>query len=110
MDALARLDIPERPPGLPESEAVVWTDEENARGIVRKLAVSAYFGVTVIDAFSDGGFDLNAVKQRTMAASDDSYEKLAEARVELSESPSSSLLILQRFRGSGQVGSGGQSS
>lgn len=73
-------------------------NEDIARRILDRLSVFAYFGITVIDAFSDRYFDLDKVRQRTAGELNGSYEELAAARVELSVSAANSRTMLDRFR------------
>jgi len=73
-------------------------DEDSANSILSNLAILAYFGLTVIDAFSGGRFDAHFMKYGMLAGSEMSYEQLAAARVELNLSPASSRSMLQRFR------------
>jgi len=72
--------------------------EDIARRILDRLSALAYFGITVIDAFSDKYFNLDKVKQRTYHKLDGSYEELAAARGELSMSTVNSRTMLDRFR------------
>lgn len=78
-------------PGTPENENA-------ARRILDRLSAFAYFGITVIDAFSDRYFDLDKVRRRTTGELSGSYEELAGARLELSVSAASSRTMLDRFR------------
>jgi hypothetical protein len=73
-------------------------NEDTARRILDRLSAFAYFGLTVIDAFSDRYFDFDKVRHRTTDGLDGSYEELAAARVELSVSAASSRRMLDRFR------------
>jgi hypothetical protein len=73
-------------------------DEDAARQIVRDFTVFAYFGLTVIDAFSDKYFDWETVQQRSSGIPEGSYEALAVARAELTVSQENSRAIIQRFR------------
>jgi hypothetical protein len=80
--------------------AKVQENEEAAARILNSLSAFAYFGATIVDAFSDKCFDLGGVKRKTESKADHSYEGLAAARLELSVSYSSTRLILDRFRSS----------
>jgi energy-coupling factor transporter ATP-binding protein EcfA2 len=73
-------------------------NENIARLIVDRLSAFAYFGITVIDAFSDRYFDLEKVKQGTADKLENSYEQLAAVRAELSVSAASSRTMLDQFR------------
>jgi hypothetical protein len=73
-------------------------DEDAARRIVQDFAVFAYFGLAVIDAFSDKYFDWETVQQRSSGVPEGSYEALAVARAELTVSQENSRAIIQRFR------------
>lgn len=81
-----------RPAGAGEN------DQNAAIGILNRLTSFAYFGITVIDAFSDPYFDLEQVKQNTRADSGGSYGQLAVARIELSIFAASAKIVLERFR------------
>jgi hypothetical protein len=89
-------------PGPAEQETAMEVtfaeDEREARRIARNFSAFAYFGITIIDAFSDKFFDLQVVRQRTAKGFEGSYEELAAARTELAISPASSLAMLRRFR------------
>ena len=63
--------------------------------ILDRLSAFAYFGMTVIDAFSNKYFNLG--KARKMKGGG-SYEELSAARSELSVSAASSRVMLDRFR------------
>ncbi len=80
--------------------SIVGQDEGNARRIIQDFSAYAYFGLIVIDAFSDGFFDLQTVQQQTSSGSEHTYEELALARNELSVSSASSRAMLSRFRNS----------
>jgi hypothetical protein len=73
-------------------------DEDAAARILNSLSAFAYFGITIVDAFSDRYFNLSEARQRTDSRADNGYEELAAARVELSVSYASARLILDRFR------------
>ena len=100
IEVLSELEVPRPPKGLEAERAIVVSDEENARGIVGDFSAFSYFGLTVIDAFSDEFFDLQAVQHSTAYESGTMYEVLAVARTELSVSPASSRGLLSRFRNS----------
>jgi hypothetical protein len=74
-------------------------DEESADRIIQDFSAYAYFGLTVIEAFSDRFFDLQTVQQKTTSGSEGAYEELAFARADLSVSSASSRAMLARFRG-----------
>lgn len=99
--------IVERVSKLSEPKHVEWADEAVlatekdqvvAMTVVNRLSAFAYFGMTVIDAFSDKYFDLKQVRKNTTTPSHGSYEQLAVARIELSIFADSAKAILQRFR------------
>ena len=75
-------------------------DEEAATRIMQNFSAYAYFGLTVIDAFSDKFFDPQIMQQHMVIASEAAYEELAFARAELSVSSASSRAMLSRFRNS----------
>ena len=100
-------DIVERISTLSEPKHREWADEARlaaekdqvaALGVVSRLSAFAYFGLTVIDAFSDTYFHLDKVSQNTTTPGDGSYEQLAVARIELSIFAASAKAILERFR------------
>jgi hypothetical protein len=66
--------------------------------VLDRLSAFAYFGITVIDAFSDRYFDLDEVRRRTASELNGSHEDLAAVRVELGVSAASSRMMLDRFR------------
>lgn len=73
---------------------------DRAARIVDGLAAFAAFGTTLIDAFSDdAGFSLEEARKRAEAGAANAYEELAGARAELAISPTSTRMILARFRG-----------
>lgn len=74
-------------------------DEQAARQIIQDFIAFSLFGLTIIDAFSDGCFDLEIVRTKPIG-SEGSYEELAAARVELTISPHHSMIMLDRFRDS----------
>lgn len=73
-------------------------NEKAARRILDRLSAFAYFGITVIDAFSDRYFDLDRARPRPAGSLNGSYEELAAVRAELSVSAGSSRIMLDRFR------------
>ena len=73
-------------------------DEGIACRILDRLSAFAYFGITVIDAFSDRYFNLDKARKRMGGELGGSYEQLATARSELSVSAGSSRMMLDRFR------------
>lgn len=73
-------------------------NEDTARRVLDRLSAFAYFGITVIDAFSDRHFDIDEVRRRTASELNGSYEDLAAVRVELSVSAAGSRMMLDRFR------------
>jgi hypothetical protein len=75
-------------------------DQDAAARILNSLSAFAYFGIIIVDAFSDRWFDLAEAKRRTDSGAANAYEELAAARVELSVSYASARLILDRFRAS----------
>jgi hypothetical protein len=100
-------DIVKRVSTLSEPKHREWADEARmaaekdqvaALGVVSRLSTFAYFGMTVIDAFSDNYFDLDQVKKNTTTPGDGSYEQLAVARIELSIFAASAKAIMERFR------------
>jgi KAP family P-loop domain len=73
-------------------------NEDAARRVLDRLSAFAYFGITVIDVFSDRYFDLDEVRRRTASELNGSHEDLAAVRVELGVSAASSRMMLDRFR------------
>jgi len=63
--------------------------------ILDQLSAFSYFGMTVIDTFSNRYFNLDKAGKRKGG---DSYEELSAARSELSVSAASSRMMLDRFR------------
>ena len=63
-----------------------------------RLSAFAYFGITVIDAFSDRYFNPDRSRETTDGELGGSYKELAAARSELSVSAASSRMMLDRFR------------
>jgi Cdc6-like AAA superfamily ATPase len=97
---LSELTVPDAPEGALARRALVMTDEEGAKRIVRDFAAFSYFGMTVIEAFSDRFFDLQVIQQAAASGSEGSYEELALARAELTVSPENTRVMLRRFRDS----------
>jgi hypothetical protein len=95
---LSELTIPDAPEGVPTRRELVERDEDEAERIVRDFTAFSYFGLTVIEAFSDRLFDLEAIQRATVSGSESSYEQLAIARAELTVSPENSRAMLRRFR------------
>ena len=75
-------------------------DEVSAARILNSLSAFAYFGTAVIEAFSSRLFNLATIRLDTEKESDNGYEELAAARIELGVSYASARLILDRFRAS----------
>jgi energy-coupling factor transporter ATP-binding protein EcfA2 len=73
-------------------------DEDIACRILDRLSAFAYFGITVMDAFSDRYFNLDRAKIAADYQLRGSYEELAAARSELTVSAASSRMMLDRFR------------
>jgi hypothetical protein len=96
---LSELTVPDAPEGVPTGRELVIRDEDEAERIVRDFTAFSYFGLTVIEVFSDRFFDLEAVRQTTVSGSEGSYEQLAVARAELTVSPENSRAMLRRLRG-----------
>jgi len=82
------------------SDVKILADEDVAERILSSLSAFAYFGITVGDAFSDRYFNLREAQRRTDSGTDNAYEELAAARIELSVSYASARMILDRFRAS----------
>ena len=97
---LSELMAPEFLPGTFDRRAMIARDEDRAKRLVTDLAAFSYFGMTVIDAFSDKFFDFQFVQQTTAGGSAGSYEQLAVARTELAVSAENSRAIVGRFRDS----------
>jgi hypothetical protein len=95
---LSELTVPEVPEGVQTRRELVLRDEDEAERIVRDFTAFSYFGMTVIDAFSDRHFDFETVQQTTGRGSKGSYEELAVARAELTISPENSRAMLRQFR------------
>ena len=74
------------------------TDELAATKIVVGLATFACYSITVVEAFDNDYFDLQAARQTAQDATGGSYTVLAAARLELGISPESSQSIIDRFR------------
>jgi hypothetical protein len=91
IEQISRVHADVRDSGTSENEDI-------ARRILDRLSAFSYFGITVIDAFSDRYFDLNKVRHRTTEKLKGSYEELAAARAELSVSAASSRTMLDQFR------------
>jgi hypothetical protein len=81
----------------PRSEAL-QRDEASPSGIIAGLSAFACTGLTVIEAFANDYFSLDAAKKRTTNGSSGSYEELAAARAELSISPAASRSMIYHFR------------
>ncbi len=92
---LAKIEEPESGAGEKAAE-----DQNSALHIINRLSAFSYFGITVIDAFSDRYFDLDTVKRSAIGRTDGAYEHLAVARIELSLFAASARMILDRFRAS----------
>lgn len=73
-------------------------NEDIACRILGQLSAFAYFGITVVDAFSDRYFSLNKAGRETDGRLGGSYAELTAARSELSVSAASSRMVLDRFR------------
>ena len=96
---LSELTVPSAPDeGMSTGRELVIRDEDEAVRIVRDFTAFSFFGLMVIEAFSDRIFDLEAVQRRTASGSEGSYEELALARAELTVSPENSSAMLRRFR------------
>ena len=95
---LSELTVPAIPEGALAKRALVTTDEDEARRIVRDFTAFSDFGMVTIEAFSDRFFVLSEVQQATANGLEGSYEELAVARTELTVSPENSREMLQRFR------------
>lgn len=98
IEGLSDLTVPDVPEEARIRRALVTRDEDEAKRIVRDFTAFSYFGMTVIEAFSDRLFDLQVVQQATARGSKGSYEELAVARAELAVSPENSRAMLRRFR------------
>ena len=98
IEELSELKAPLRLTGQEANTA--GQDEDSAKRIIHNFSAYAYFGLAVIDAFSDKFFDLSSVQQKMDSGSEGTYEELALARNELSVSPASSRAMLSRFRSS----------
>ena len=98
IERLARLRPPERQPDKIDVSPSADNEEVAAIRVTASLSCFAYFGLTVIDAFADPTFDIDAVRQVTEADSAGSYAELAAARLELSSSPVACASIITRFR------------
>ena len=96
---LSELTVPDAPEGVRTRRELVIRDEDEAERIVRDFTAFSYFGLTVIEVFSDRFFDLEAVQQATVSRSEGSYQQLAVARAELTVSPENSRAMLRRLRG-----------
>ncbi len=68
-------------------------NDDSACRILDRLSAFSYFGITVIDAFSNRYFNLAKARK-----SGGSYEELSAARSELSVSAASSRMMLDQFR------------
>ena len=95
---LSGLTAPDAPESVPTVRDLIQKDEEEAKRIVRDFTAFSYFGLTIIDAFSDEFFDLEHVRLCTAKRFAGSYEELAVARAELTVSPENSRAMLRRFR------------
>lgn len=100
VEILSAISVPrmDKPDGDSVTTPKAQEDERIAMRILSRLAAFAYFGITIIDAFSDHYFDLDEVRRRTATEDENSYEQLAVARVELSLFAESARMILDRFR------------
>jgi hypothetical protein len=98
--ALGDLTMPDCPADKHARSTVVGDDLDRARRIVRDFAAFSYFGIAVIEAFSDQYFDLELVQDMTARGVEGSYEQLAVARAELTVSPDNSRDMIRRFRDS----------
>lgn len=92
---LSELSPPDEEHG---DQAAFTSDEHSARRITADFSAFSFFGMTVVEAFSDRYFDFRVVQQSTARGSEGSYEELAVARTELTVSPASSRAMLYRFR------------
>lgn len=97
---LSEMKVTDYADGTHASGPALHADVERARRIVSDLAVVAYFGIAVIEAFSDRYFDLDLVRDITARRVPGSYDELAVARAELSVSPDNSREMIRRFRDS----------
>jgi energy-coupling factor transporter ATP-binding protein EcfA2 len=95
---ISTLSEPKHREWADQARLATENDQVAALGVVSRLSAFAYFGMTVIDAFSDTYFDLDQVSQNTTNPGDGSYEQLAVARIELSIFAASATAILERFR------------
>jgi hypothetical protein len=95
---LSGLTAPDAPESVPTVRDLIQKDEEEAKRIVRDFTAFSYFGLTIIDAFSDEFFDLEHVRLCTAKRFAGPYEELAVARAELTVSPENSRAMLRRFR------------
>jgi AAA domain len=97
---LSELTVPE----IPKEETGKWsspnTDEDRARRVAADFVAFSYFGITVIDAFSEKFFDFQRVQKATARGSVGSYEELSVARAELTVSSETSRVMLHQFRSS----------
>lgn len=97
IEELSELIAPGAPERVLTRRELVMKDEDEAGRIIRDFTAFSYFGLTIIEAFSDKFFDLEAVKQATANGSEGSYERLAVARAELIVSPENSRAMLRQF-------------
>jgi hypothetical protein len=97
---ISTVNLPDTAKDGQFKSAKTQENEEAATQILNSLSAFAYFGATVVDAFSDKRFNLADVRQRTKSEAGHAYEELASARLELSMSHSSARLILDRFQSS----------
>lgn len=97
---LGEMKIPDHSTTARGKSSAVNDDLERARRIVRDFSAFSYFGVAVIEAFSDEYFDLELVQDMVARGSEGSYDQLAVARTELTVSPDNSREMIRRFRDS----------
>src|SRR5271166_5464258 len=84
MKEIAELKLPDSMKNEDSSHATTEADDYAAAArILNSLSAFAYFGITVIDAFSDKYFNLTEAKRKADTRADDAYEELAAARIEL---------------------------
>jgi hypothetical protein len=95
---LSELAVPNSPGGVASRRELIQRDEDEAERIVKDFTAFSFFGLTIIDAFSDKYFDLDTVQFATSNGSVGSYEELAAARGELAISSENSRAMLRRFR------------
>ena len=82
MKKIDELKLPDKQKNDDLNSASVG-DEVSAARLLNSLSAFAYFGMTVIEAFSSRLFNLATIRLDTEKESDNGYEELAAARIEL---------------------------